>query len=94
METTQQKNRAQLSANAVSFQGKPIDKAPKDKAPKDKAPTTSKTAQKKDTPTYYCGAVHWFQDCPYINELVQSKDWKLDKATAKKVKKKIANAPK
>lgn len=78
----------------MSFQGKLIDEAPKDEAPKDKAPTTtpSRTARKKDTPPCYCGAVHWFQDCPYINESVRSKDWKSDKATAKKVEEKIANA--
>lgn len=76
----------------MSFQGESIGKAPKvDEAPK--APTPSRTARKNDTPTCYCEDVHWFQDCPYINESVQSKDWKPDKATAKKVEEKIASAP-
>ena len=68
-----------------------INGAPKDEAPK--APTTpTLTAQKKDTPTCYCRDVHWFQDCPYINELARPKDWKPDKVTAKKVEERIASA--
>ena len=76
----------------VSFQGKLIDGVFRvSKAPK--APTTlfNKTVQKKNTLICYCEAVYWFKDCPYINKLVQLKDWKSDKATAKKVEEKIAN---
>jgi hypothetical protein len=80
LEAAQQKNRDQFGANAASF---------KDEAAK--APTSSR---KKDTPTcYYCEDSHWFPGCPYINELARPKDWKPDRATAKKVEERIASAP-
>ena len=81
---TAQNSRDYHSANAISLQGKSVDEAP---------PTLSRTEGKKDTPTCYCRDVHWFQSCPYINKLVRPKDWKPDKATAKRVEERIASAP-
>ena len=84
----------------MGFKGESINRAHKDeapKAPKDEAPraprsTPSRTSQKKDAPPCYYGDIHWFRDCPYINKLVRLKDWKSDKATATKVKERIASA--
>ncbi len=58
------------------------------------APTTpsTKMGRKKETLMYYYRAVYYFKDCLYIIKLVRLQDWKLDKAIAKKVKEKIANA--
>ena len=64
----------------MTFKGEPADR------------TSSRTVGKKDTPTCYCGDVHWIQGCPFINESARLKDWKPDKAIAKKVEEKIASA--
>ena len=37
------------------------------------------------TPKCKCGDIHWYSECPYINESIRSQDWKPDSKIAKKI---------
>jgi len=63
LETAQQENRAQFSANAVTFKGEPADD------PKPKPESSKEDSRKEPKEPCVCGGRHPYYICWYLNEV-------------------------
>src|SRR5947209_4048654 len=81
-----QKGRASQGTFPASYQGQSLQpENSDDKKSDDKKSDDKKTDDKKSKGLCLCGADHRFKACPYLIELIRSKNWKPDPAIQKQI---------